>query len=260
MQATGPGTTTHWDANLYDGRHAFVWQQGAALLQLLAPRPSERILDLGCGTGHLTAQLAAAGAEPVGLDLASTMIEQARRTYPQLRFVVGDARDFSFDQPFDAVLSNAALHWVKPPEKAIACVARALKPGGRFVAEFGGKGNVRAIAAALERAAEAVGVGGWQAPWYFPGVGEYTALLEAGGLEVTFAVLFDRPTPLQGEEGMRQWVAMFAGGLLEAMPAEARESFLAHVEAELRPTLYHDGAWHADYRRLRVVAFRLKHG
>src|SRR5947209_12654662 len=128
--------TTHWDANLYDGHHAFVWQQGAALLELLAPRPGERILDLGCGTGHLTAQVAATGAEVVGLDLASTMIDQARRAYPQLRFVAGDARDLAFEQPFDAVLSNAALHWVKPPELVIACVARALRPGGRFVAEF----------------------------------------------------------------------------------------------------------------------------
>ena len=260
MPPTNTGTTTRWDANLYDGQHAFVWQQGAALLELLAARPGERILDLGCGTGHLTAQVAAAGAEVVGLDLAPTMIDQARRSYAQLRFVTGDARDFAFDRPFDGVLSNAALHWVRPPEKVIACVARALKPGGRFVAEFGGRGNVRGIALALARAAKAVGVGDWQPGWYFPGVGEYAALLEAGGLEVTFATLFDRPTPLQGENGMRQWVAMFAGGLLEAVPAGAREELLAHVEAELRPTLYHDGAWHADYRRLRVIARRVAPG
>jgi trans-aconitate 2-methyltransferase len=249
-------TATRWDAGLYDERHAFVWQHGAALLELLGPRPGERVLDLGCGTGHLTAQVAAAGVEVVGIDLAPTMIEQARRTYPQLRFEVADARDFTFAEPFDAVLSNAALHWVRPPERAIACVHRALRPGGRFVAELGGRGNVRAIRAALARAAEAVGVGPWQAPWYFPSVGEYAALLEAAGLEVTFAALFDRPTPLQGDEGMRQWVAMFAGGLLEAVPEGRREQFLASVEAELRPTLHRHGTWFADYRRLRVVARR----
>src|SRR4051794_17196954 len=103
---------TRWDPGLYDGRHAFVWQHGAALLDLLAVRPGERVLDLGCGTGHLTAQVAAAGAAVVGLDLAPAMIEQARRTYAQLEFVAGDARDFAFAEPFDAVLSNAALHWV----------------------------------------------------------------------------------------------------------------------------------------------------
>jgi trans-aconitate 2-methyltransferase len=256
MRREGTTMATNWDAGLYDGRHAFVWQHGAALLELLAPRPGERVLDLGCGTGHLTAQVATAGAEVVGLDRAATMIEQARRAYPQLRFVVGDARDFAFDEPFDAVLSNAALHWVKPPEDAIACVCRALKPGGRFVAEFGGKGNVRAVCAALAQAAGAVGLRDWQPPWYFPGVGEYAGRLEAGGLEVTFAALFDRPTPLQGDEGMRQWVAMFAGALLGAVPEGRREEFLARVEAQLRPTLYHDGVWHADYRRLRVVARR----
>jgi trans-aconitate 2-methyltransferase len=245
---------TNWDAGLYDSRHAFVWQFGASLLELLAARPGEHILDLGCGTGHLTAQLAAAGADVIGLDLAPTMIEEARRAHPQLRFVLGDARDFAFDDPFDAVLSNAALHWVKPPEKVIACVARCLKPGGRFVAELGGRGNVKAIQAALTSAAAAVGLGDWQAPWYFPSVGEYAALLEAGGLEVTFATLFDRPTPLQGEEGMRQWVAMFAGGLLEAVSEGQRGEFLSHVEAQLRPVLYREGGWFADYRRLRVVA------
>jgi trans-aconitate methyltransferase len=253
-------TGTHWDARLYDGRHAFVWQQGAALLELLGPKPGERVLDLGCGTGHLTAQVAAAGAKVVGLDLAPTMIEEARRTYPQLCFVQGDARDFAFDEPFDAVLSNAALHWVKPPEKVIACVSRALKPGGRFVAEFGGRGNVQRIAAALAGAAAAIGPGEWRSPWYFPAIAEYATLLEAGGLEVTFAVLFDRPTPLQGDEGMRHWVAMFAGGLLDAVPADRREAFLTLVESRLRPTLYRDGGWFADYRRLRVVASKTGRG
>jgi trans-aconitate 2-methyltransferase len=185
------------------------------------------------------------------------MIEEARRTYPQLRFTNGDARDFAFDEPFDAVLSNAALHWVKPPEKVIACVNRALKPGGGFVAEFGGRGNVQAIVAALVGASAAIGPGEWRSPWYFPSVAEYATLLEAGGLEVTFAVLFDRPTPLEGTDGMRNWVAMFAGGLLDAVPADRREAFLALVDSQLRPSLYRDGDWFADYRRLRVVARRL---
>src|SRR5690242_15677096 len=124
----------HWDAALYDDKHAFVWKQAASLLELLAPQPGERVLDLGCGTG----QLAAAGAEVVGLDHSPAMVEQARRLYPQLRFELGDARRFAFAKPFDAVFSNAALHWVREPEAAIACIRDALKPGGRFVAEFGG--------------------------------------------------------------------------------------------------------------------------
>jgi trans-aconitate 2-methyltransferase len=245
-----------WDADLYDRSHSFVWKHGAALLDLLAPQPGERVLDLGCGTGHLTAQLAAAGAAVLGIDSAPAMIEQARRAYPALRFEVADARDFAFQQPFDAVFSNAALHWVRPPETVIACVRRALKPGGRFVAEFGGKGNVQAIAAALADAARAVGVAPPESPWYFPGIGEYASLLEAGGLEVTFALLFDRPTALEGEQGMRRWVEMFGSWALAAVPAERREEFLRAVEDRLRPPLYQDGTWYADYRRLRVLARR----
>jgi trans-aconitate methyltransferase len=188
------------------------------------------------------------------------MIEEARRNYPQLQFAVGDARDFAFDKPFDAVLSNATLHWVKPPEKVIACLARALKPGGRLVAEFGGCGNVRAIVDALSQASAAIGLGKWPMPWYFPGIAEYATLLETGGFETTFATLFDRPTPLQGADGMRQWVAMFAARLLDAVPAERQEEFLTLVETRLRPTLYRDGGWIADYRRLRVVALRTDRG
>jgi trans-aconitate methyltransferase len=246
-----------WDANLYERSHSFVWKHGAALLDLLAPQPGERILDLGCGTGHLTAQIAAAGASVVGIDSSPTMIEQARREYPLLHFEVADARSFAFAEPFDAVFSNAALHWVKPPEPVIACVRRALKPGGRFVAEFGGKGNVRAIAAALAEAARALGVTGPEDWWYFPSIGEYASLLERDGLEVGQAALFDRPTALEGEQGMRRWVEMFGSAWLNAVPAARRDDFLRAVEERLRPALCRDGTWHADYRRLRVVARRV---
>jgi len=181
------------------------------------------------------------------------MLEQARRKYPQLSFVQADARDFRFDEPFDGVLSNAALHWILPPERVVACVARALKPGGQFVAEFGGKGNIRLIVAALEHAAAALGER-FVHPWYFPGVGDYATLLERAGLEVTFATLFDRPTPLEGEAGLRDWIAMFAGDLLNTVGPVRREAFFEHVEAALRPVLYRDGTWIADYRRLRIVA------
>jgi trans-aconitate 2-methyltransferase len=226
------------------------------LLDLLAPQPGERVLDLGCGTGHLTAQIAAAGADTTGIDRSPAMIEQARQSYPGLRFEAADARNFSFSEPFDAVFSNAVLHWVREADLAVACVHRALKPGGRFVAEFGGKDNVQALIAGLARACRAVGAGGFESPWYFPSIGAYTALLEAAGLEVTYASLFERPTPLEGAQGMRHWVEMFAGELLERIGPERREEFFRGVENELRPILYRDGAWYADYRRLRIAARR----
>ncbi|MCI0465036.1 MAG: methyltransferase domain-containing protein [Gemmataceae bacterium] len=245
-----------WNATLYDDKHAFVWKHGASLLELLAAQPGERILDLGCGTGHLTSQLAAAGAEVLGIDNAPTMIDQARRLYPQLHFELADARDFTVAEPFDAVFSNAVLHWIKEPAQVVACVHRTLKPGGRFVAEFGGQGNVRALVAGLASACQAVSCPTPGDLWYFPSIGAYATLLEQQGLEVTAATLFERPTPLEGEQGMRHWVEMFASDLLRQVPSAQRAHFLRHVEDTLRPVLYRAGQWFADYRRLRVVAYR----
>ncbi len=247
----------HWDAGLYDRKHSFVWKHGASLIELLAPRPGDDILDLGCGTGHLTSQLAETGARVVGLDHSAEMIEQARRSYPAVTFEIGDALRLKFTGQFDAVFSNAALHWVPEADLVVQGIAKALRPGGRFVAEFGGKGNVRRIVTAMQNAALALGCGRVESPWYYPSVGEYAGLLERHGLEVTFAVLFDRPTPLEGETGLRDWVRMFGGHFLNRAPADRREEFLRLVEEEVRPVLRNDAGWFADYRRLRIVAHRL---
>jgi trans-aconitate methyltransferase len=131
-----------WNANLYDAKHAFVWKYGADLVPLLAPQSGERILDIGCGTGHLTAQIAESGARVVGVDRSPEMATAARKAYPKLQFEVADARDLPFRDEFDAVFSNAMLHWIREPELVVRSVRNALRPGGRFVAEFGGKGNI----------------------------------------------------------------------------------------------------------------------
>jgi trans-aconitate 2-methyltransferase len=248
-----------WDVARYEGRHSFVWRQAQDLVELLSPQPGERVLDLGCGTGHLTARIAARGAWVIGMDASPAMVEQARRNYPDLHFLVGDARDFRFSEPFDAVFSNAVLHWIKEQERAVACIVEALRPGGRLVAELGAKGNVASIVTALQETLGERGLplppGG--SPWYFPGLGEYVALLERMGLEVVLAHLFDRPTPLEGgEEGLRQWLAMFAGDFLAPLPEARRDEVVQAVEERLRPRLFRDGTWVADYRRLRVVAYR----
>lgn len=248
-----------WDARLYDDKHAFVWKHGASLVELLDPKPGERILDLGCGTGHLTAQLAAAGAEVIGIDQDPAMIEKARQCYPELRFEIADAREFAVPEPVDAVFSNAVLHWVRPPEAAVRRIHAALKPGGRMVVEFGGKGNVGRVIGSVKRqlarfAGEAAV--GTVPNWYYPSIAEYTALLEQSGLEPISAVLFDRMTRLEGHDGHRNWISMFVRAGVEAIAEDRREEFFAAVEDELRGELYRDGAWHADYRRLRVVAKR----
>ncbi len=250
-----------WDAAFYQGKHGFVWQYGEDLLNLLSPQPGEYILDLGCGTGQLTQQIAIAGAEVMGIDAAPTMIEQAKQNYPHLQFAVADARDFQVEQPFDAVFSNAVLHWILEPDAVIRCIYQALKPGGRFVAEFGGKGNIGAIAKALYSVLSATGCASPEtlSPWYFPSIGEYATRLEHQGFDVTYAVLFDRPTPLvDGDAGMANWLRMFASRFLDKLPADQQTQVIQTVEQRLKPTLYREGTWIADYRRLRVVAIKAK--
>lgn len=248
-----------WDAALYQGSHAFVWQYGEELLNLLSPQPGERILDLGCGTGQLTQQIALTGAEVMGIDAAPTMIEQAKQNYPHLEFAVADARDFQVEQPFDAVFSNAVLHWILEPDTVIGCIHQALKPGGRFVAELGGKGNTGAIASSLYGVLSEMGCTSPEtlSPWYFPSIGDYTTRLEHQGFDVTYAVLFDRPTPLEdGEAGMANWLRMFTSRFLDKLSVEQQTQVIQSIEQRLKPTLYREGTWIADYRRLRVVAMK----
>ena len=240
-----------WNANLYENKHSFVWQYGESLIELLSPKKGESILDLGCGTGQLAQQIALSGAEVVGIDYAPSMIEQAQKNYPDLKFSVADARNFDFPQLFDAVFSNAALHWVKEPEQVIKCIWQALKPGGRFVAEFGGKGNVQAIVEALESAIKIS-----ENPWYFPSIAEYTTLLEQQGFCVTYATLFERPTPLEGEAGMANWIQMFGSHLLSEIPAEQQVEVVREIEHCLRSKLYRDGVWFVDYKRIRVMGIK----
>jgi trans-aconitate methyltransferase len=250
----------YWDTALYEDKHAFVWQYGEDLLKLLNPKPEEYILDLGCGTGQLTEKIAIAGAEVRGIDHAPTMIETARQNYPHLRFDVADARKFQVDQPLDAVFSNAVLHWVKEADSAIASIHQALKPGGRFVAEFGGKGNVQAIAKALHSALQAIGIPKAQVvnPWYFPSIGEYATQLEQQGFDVIYTTLFPRPTSLAGGEiGMANWIQMFASTFLAGLSAEQQTQVIHAVEEYLKPTMYQKDTWTADYQRIRIVAIKV---
>jgi trans-aconitate methyltransferase len=239
-----------WDAARYQDQHSFVWRFGASLLESLKPQAGERILDVGCGTGQLTAEIAHSGATVIGLDKSDEMLAEARKNYPALQFVLGDAAAFQFPEPFDAVFSNAALHWVKDAEGAVRSISQALRPGGRFIAEFGGHGNIASVLAALRA------VFGPQAdqrsPWYYPSIGEYAPLLERHGFELCSASLFDRPTPLEGEDGLANWLRMFTGTYWRDLPPGAADDAIHQMVDHLRPTLYRDGIWTVDYRRLRV--------
>lgn len=244
-----------WDAKLYDSKHSFISRYAEDLVPLLDPQPGERILDLGAGTGHLSAQIAQQGAQVIGLDRSPEMVAQARATYPEIEFVEGDAADFAFDQPFNAVFSNAALHWVLTPEKVIACVWRALAPGGRFVVEMGGKGSGAAVIGAAYDACSSLGYPPPESnPYYFPTPAEYAAVLEQGGLRVAHLRYFDRPTPLEGEDGIANFLRMYFPQIMAMIAPEQHASYIERVESALRPKLYRDGVWYADFVRLRAVA------
>lgn len=242
-----------WDSDQYDHSHAFVYKFGEALIELLDPESGERILDLGCGTGHLTAEIAAAGADVVGLDQSSEMLDEARSSYPSIHFVQADARDFSFDVSFDAIFSNATLHWIQEQDSVLKSVCSVLQPDGRFVVEFGAQGNVQAL---IEAVQAEIAERGFESnvKWYFPSIAEYATTLEQHGFEVQYAMVFDRPTELDG--GLVSWVNMFGDHLLAEVPDSERDAVIAGVESRLRPILFNDEKWVADYRRIRLKAVK----
>jgi len=241
-----------WNPGKYEENAAFVAELAGEILQWLAPRPGERILDLGCGDGRLSLALLEAGAQIVAVDGSAEMTAAARQRGLDARVMQG--QDLRFEREFDAVFSNAALHWMLPPQDVIAGVARALKPGGRFVAEMGGHGCVASIIVALLAALERRGVDGRETlPWFFPTAEEYAALLSAGGFQVKRIALVPRPTLLP--KGIRGWMAVFSRPVLGRLPPEELEAAQEEAISLLRPVLRdRQGEWVADYVRLRFEA------
>lgn len=251
----GP-SVDNWDPETYDGAHSYVYEYGTDLVGLLDPDHGDRVLDLGCGTGHITDALRREGARTVGVDRERSMIRTAATTYPDCRFVRADVRSIPFDGAFDGVLSNAVLHWVPATDQdgVLDEVSRALVPGGTFVAEMGGVGNLDAIVEAVETAMHRHGYS-TSHPWYFPSVGEYATRLETAGFEVRYATLFDRPTELDGgREGLSKWLDAFGDGLFAGLSDDERRTVIREAESLLEAGRFRGGSWVADYRRLRFVA------
>lgn len=241
-----------WNAANYERHARFVAELGAPVLDLLAPKPGEAILDLGCGDGALTERIAASGVLVRGCDASPELVEAARARGLRVDLVDGHALPYAAE--FDAVFSNAALHWMTRPSDVAAGVRRALRPGGRFVGEFGGFGNVAAIVTALIAVLGRRGIDGAAAkPWYNPTAKEYAAVLDAAGFSVVDAWLVPRPTPLP--TGMAGWLETFAEPFLRRLPPADRASALDETVSLLAPSLRDsEGQWIADYVRLRFAA------
>ena len=243
-----------WDPAVYERNARFVADLGTPALDLLAPKPGERVLDLGCGDGALTERIAAAGARVRGCDASPELLQAARARGLDVDLADGHALPYAAE--FDAVFSNAALHWMTRPAEVVAGVHRALRPDGRFVGEFGGFGNVAAVVTALTAVLDRHGQDGAAAkPWYNPTVEEYTALLEAHGFRVDEARLIPRPTPLP--TGMAGWLATFAQPYMQRLPESDRATAIGETLRLLAPSLRDaSGQWTADYVRLRFAARR----
>jgi trans-aconitate methyltransferase len=239
-----------WTSDSYRTNAAYVPALGAAVLELLSPRAGERILDIGCGEGSLTEQIAAAGTTVVGVDASAEMAAAARARGLDARVI--DAERLPFEHEFDAAFSNAALHWVRDHDAMLDGVHRALKPGGRFVAEFGGHGNIAAIQVAIR---SVLAHRGWNTNVhrYYATPAEYTVRLETHGFAVKQIDLIQRPTPLP--TGIRGWLETFERATLDGLPSDHRESFLQEVEDLLREEVCDSyGNWTAHYVRLRFLA------
>ncbi len=245
-----------WNAQDYTQNFSFVHEYGSDLISMIQGE-HRSVLDLGCGNGALTHRLAQAGHRAEGLDASPELLELAKTTWPGLVFHLGNAVDFQAAAPFDVVFSNAVLHWIDETQQdgMLRCVNRALKPGGQFVFELGGYGNNALIHRALSAAFVRRGLA-YRIPFYFPTVGQYSARLERAGFLVTYALLFDRPTPLRGPDGLYDWLRMFIQRPFQGMDPAEEESILRETVQELESALYREGVWYSDYVRLRCKAVK----
>ena len=246
--------SNQWNAQSYERNARFVSDLGTPVLNLLAPQSGERILDLGCGDGVLTAKLVATGCDVIGIDPSEDFVQAAISSGIDAR--LGDARRLDFQETFDAVFSNAVLHWIPEAQSVADGVYQALKPKGRFVGEFGGHGNIAAIMTSLVATLRRYGVQlEERLGWYYPTVAEYRSVLEKAGFVIESIELIPRPTPLP--TGMIGWLQTFRGSYLREKLGDHADQALNEIVENLRFALCDaSGNWTADYVRLRFSAFK----
>ncbi|MCM1539330.1 MAG: methyltransferase domain-containing protein [bacterium] len=248
----------NWDGEKYTEDFSFVHRYGKSVTELIAACQNSTVLDLGCGNGALSKALWDKGYLVKGMDASRELLAIARKNYPELEFIEADATDFSLEDPVDVVFSNAVFHWIDKEKQRdmLQCVYHALKKDGEFVFELGGDGNNQLIHEALEHVFSEYGYV-YHMPFYFPTISEYATLLEHTGFRVTYAVLFDRPTELKGEDGLKDWIGMFVKTPFSVVKDEAEKMAMTDRAVErLREPLYQNGTWYADYVRLRMKAVK----
>lgn len=252
-------TTIKWNPKLYNEKHSFVYQYGEDLIKLLNPKETQRILDLGCGSGQLTFKINELAKETIGIDKSAEMIMDAKSKFPNIEFQVADASNFRFNEKFDSIFSNATLHWVKNFKGAIECMYENLNSSGKVVLEFGGKGNIQTIVNELRNSLRIRNYGSQSNLdlWYFPSIGEYATELEATGFRVIFAEHYDRPTELADENsGIKDWISMFAESFFIGVLEDHVEEIKNEVQEKIKDRCLINGKWFADYKRIRIVAIK----
>lgn len=247
-----------WDAETYSTNFDFVPQYGEAVMNLLTVQNGGRVVDLGCGNGRLTAQLRQRGYKVLGIDASASMLDQARKDYPDLMFALGDAVTFRLETPCDAIFSNAVLHWIDKDRHAAMLhnIAGNLKTGGEFVFECGGRGCAETVHSTLEDLFTERRLN-YPRVFYFPTIGEYAPRMEQCGLRVTYAALFDRPTPQVGPHGGADWIRMFVQRPFDGMAEQEKEDIIHEAERRMAAKLLKNGTWVIDYVRLRMRAVKL---
>ncbi|API87094.1 class I SAM-dependent methyltransferase [Francisella uliginis] len=243
-----------WQPKSYNSTGKFVTQYGNEVVELLNPSKGENILDLGCGTGELTNIIKNTGAKVIGADISENMLKKAKENYSEIEFIQIDAQqDIDLKkESFDAVFSNAALHWMTNPLAVIKNINHILKKDGRFVFEMGGKGNIKEVLSSLDNTAKKYQIEDYDIDNFYPSISEYSTLLEKNGFTVKYMILFERLTLLEGNDGFKNWVKTFRVNLLDKINNVAE--FLNDAEVLAYKNLFKDGKWYADYVRLRGVA------
>lgn len=246
-----------WNSALYNDSQAFVAEYGKGLLEFV-PAGTNKILDLGCGTGTLTRELAKQCNYVLGIDSSETMIQEAKNSYPNLDFAVADALAIAYKCEWDIVFSNAVFHWISNHDLLLQKIYQALKPNGKLICEFGAYGNIAAIENGFKYALQAIGVQ-YVSKFNFPTADDFAHLLTENGFVIEQIDAYARPTPLKnGEQGLNDWAAQFFQSDLASLSAAQQRQVLAAMSSGLKSELWHGTCWVADYQRLRAVATKPK--